>query len=240
MALMLAIAIIVTWALLGACAPTSTPTPVPAATPTSPPIAGIPVYIACTASMEPALTCLDLVYVKGYVGSESLRAGMVVSVKHGSGPEIFHRIIDLRPGEVLTKGDGLRHDDGWTGVDQIQAYMVGVEKNVRMHNTEMRGRVNAALRVLNHAEAAYEEIVLQHCDRSSVDQGHCRPGGAAIAEIAPAYADLRRAGCEYMTLVNEAVAFHAAETGIPAPALEEPPAVCVPLESAEPYRGGAR
>ena len=213
--------------VMACSAPTPTPTvpldPTPTATPTPEPW-NLVIVGACTGSMEPTITCLDTVYAwRGNVPEEDLRVGMMVDVENVEGNRVpyVHRIIDLRPGEVLTKGDGFPDDDGWVPVTRIRGYVVSIEKNTRPYNAEMRDYVNTARTAYIAAEAAYEETALQYCP-DPYNLSGCDSTPAEKAEIEVAYTVARNASCEYLTRTNHALVYNAEEIGVAPPPLSRP------------------
>ncbi len=205
-------------------APTATATPTPSPTPTPIPerIANRTIVGACTGSMEPAITCLDLVYAwRGEVRMDDLSVGLVVGASNPGGTPYWHRIIGLRDGEVLTHGDGQFDADGWVSIDRIIGYVVEVEKNARPYNAELRDYVNVARVAYNDAATVYEETALTYC-ADAYDLSGCSLSMAAVTEIEAAYAVARRASCEYFTRANEALVENALEVGDPPPTLPAP------------------
>ena len=102
---------------------------------------------ACTGSMEPVITCLDVGVWNRNWTEDDLVIGAVVSYKDKDGGHTAHRIIDKKPGYILTKGDnGLytSQNDGWIAIDKVNYYLIDLIKNVNTHNADLRSEVNEA------------------------------------------------------------------------------------------------
>lgn len=103
--------------------------------------------VACTGSMEPAITCLDRITFRK-VGDLDLEVGNVVTFEDGD-DLILHRIIAIAesPTETyyLTKGDNNLLDDGlWLRRSELVEVVVGIEKGALANSfrTELRDKVN--------------------------------------------------------------------------------------------------
>ena len=102
---------------------------------------------ACTGSMEPVITCLDVGIWNRNWTEDDLVLGAVVSYKDKDGGHTAHRIIDKKPGYILTKGDnGLytSQNDGWIAIDKVNYYLIDLIQNVNTHNADLRNEVNEA------------------------------------------------------------------------------------------------
>ena len=113
-------------------------------------------WFACTGSMEPAITCLDRVWLVPPTDPEKIVVGVVINVDphcgegDGDGRGVAHRVtaIKVRNGVhyYATKGDAIsRVDICWIPYSDVLEYIVAVEKNVYPENTGLRNQVNSAL-----------------------------------------------------------------------------------------------
>ena len=110
----------------------------------------------CTGSMEPVITCLDNVTLLNNINLDDVVIGAVVSVTLADGGGALHRIIDMRNGMVLPKGDNNHNDDGWVPLSNVGQYLVGLEKNVDLGDAWLRQRHNSAY-------AEYKRLATRYC-----------------------------------------------------------------------------
>ncbi len=143
--------------------------------------------LACTGSMEPALTCLDLVAWDVPDKPERLGVGTVISYGPGCWEDadgFSHRVIDVKVEDGVqyywTKGDASLEDDGcWVPHEHVEAYVVAVYMDVYRENAWLRDKVNgseAAMDVLLDSwwdlDAVYGEALERYCG-VGVAEGDC-------------------------------------------------------------------
>ena len=126
-------------------------------------------WFACTGSMEPAITCLDRVWLVPPTDPEDIVVGVVINVDphcgegDGDGRGVAHRVtgIKVRNGVhyYATKGDALGAvDTCWIPYSDVLEYLVAVDKDVYPENAELRDRVNGALAAFRAEQAAADAI----------------------------------------------------------------------------------
>lgn len=82
---------------------------------------GFGTAIVLSGSMEPELRVDDLIFVKA---QESYEVGDVVVFQSGSSV-VVHRIIEMKDGTVVTKGDANNTDDGEMELSRIKGVVIG-------------------------------------------------------------------------------------------------------------------
>ncbi len=143
----------------------------------------------CTASMEPVITCLDNVTLLNNINLDDVVIGAVVDVTLADGRGVLHRIIDMKDGKVLPKGDNNHNDDGWVPLSNVDRYLVGLEKNVNPGDAWLRERFNSA-------DAEYDRLATRHCGgRDKVNP--CRTSKANFRKVYAAW-------CRYTYLLEQA------------------------------------
>ena len=175
--------------------------------------------LKCTGSMEPKLTCLDTVDLLINYRYSDIVIGAVVSFKDGS-HNTLHRVMGVRENAVLTKGDSNPKDDGWISKDRIVGYVVKVNKNVNMHNAELRRRVNNSSTTLDHAQEEYEKLRLHICGRLDSNE-ICYTSQSNINRLDRSWEAYLDAYCGWWGVYQTA-----RNQGEPLPVLRLPPAVC--------------
>lgn len=127
------------------------------------------IWFACTGSMEPAITCLDRVWLVPPTDPQDIVVGVVINVDphcgegDGDGRGVAHRVtgIKVRNGVhyYATKGDALGAvDTCWVPYSDILEYLVAVDKDVYPENTRLRDQVNGALAAFRSEQAAADAI----------------------------------------------------------------------------------
>lgn len=118
--------------------------------------------VLCTGSMEPAITCLDRITLLTNITFDEIVVGSVVSYREGD-TYVLHRVIDIRPGMVLTQGDANDVDDGWVEFSSIRGYLIAIRKNAHPENAELRDRVNSAREAVDKAYETYKRLAERYC-----------------------------------------------------------------------------
>ncbi len=113
-------------------------------------------WFACTGSMEPAITCLDRVWLVPPTDPQDIVVGVVINVDphcgegDGDGRGVAHRVtgIKVRNGVhyYATKGDAVSAvDTCWVPYSDVLEYIIAVDKDVYPENAALRNGVNGAL-----------------------------------------------------------------------------------------------
>ena len=143
----------------------------------------------CTGSMEPVITCLDNVTLLNNIDLEDVVVGAVVDVTLADGSGVLHRIIEIKDGQVLTQGDNNRKHDGWVPLNNVERYMIGLDKNANPGDAWLRERFNTA-------DAEYESAAKRYCG-----------GLDKVARCSTSEANFRKvygAWCRYTYLLEQA------------------------------------
>ena len=130
-------------------------------------------WFACTGSMEPAITCLDRVWLVPPTDPEDIVVGVVINVDphcgegDGDGRGVAHRVtgIKVRNGVhyYATKGDAIsRVDTCWIPYSDVLEYLVAVDKDVYPENTELRIQVNGALAAFRAEQVRVGAVEQRH------------------------------------------------------------------------------
>ena len=167
------------------------------------------VYPFCTGSMEPAITCLDVVTLSTDVQAEDIAVGDIISFSSPSCDMALtlHRVVEVveEDGEVFfdTKGDDSPMPDGCRiRVDEIEGYVIDVERNVRPENAALRKSVNSARSAHKFARSQYD-LIVERADRAlalyeGLRQEHC-PDKPDVCAFPPEVYSAARAAYQDMT-----------------------------------------
>ena len=100
--------------------------------------------VACSGSMEPAITCLDEVTIVTDFNPDEVGSGMVIMFESpADGAAILHRVLHAKQesGEYFYRTVGDANpvpDDWWVSESMVTGYVSEVHKNVRMENSHKR------------------------------------------------------------------------------------------------------
>ena len=159
--------------------------------------------VACTASMEPALTCLDEVTWLYDFDPADIVVGTTIAFYPAcweSDRGIAHRVmdIDVRDGVhyFWPKGDNNREPDGcWVPETDVRGYIVEIHKNVRPENADLRNAVLSAKSTYEEALDAYFALRDRYCAREAVQ---CTVPNSVYGQILQLRQDALRAYSLYL------------------------------------------
>ena len=128
----------------------------------------------CTGSMYPAITCLDRGTWLEEFNPEDIVVGATISFNPNcweEGPDgtpTAHRVKEIKVEDgtyyFWPRGDANREDDGcWVHQDNVEGYLIEIEKDVVPENAYLQSQVRAA-------RVAYDNLWSTHC-------GHVGPSG---------------------------------------------------------------
>ena len=122
--------------------------PAPVATPTPTPDGLERVGAMCTGSMEPAITCLDLMLSQPSPAADMVKVGSIIRVA-SCDRRFTHRVVEIREtgGQryYRTQGDAsAAHDNCWIPHRDVLGLVVEIQRNVRLQNSRLRDAVNVA------------------------------------------------------------------------------------------------
>ena len=128
----------------------------------------------CTGSMYPAITCLDRGAWLEEFNPEDIVVGATISFSPNCWEEepddisTAHRVKEIKVEDGIyyfwPRGDANRADDGcWVHQDNVEGYLIGIEKDVVPENAHLQSQVRAA-------KVAYDKLWSTHC-------GHVGPSG---------------------------------------------------------------
>ena len=158
--------------------------------------------LQCTGSMEPTMTCLDLVTWDNDFAPEDITVGMVISYdpncwdEEAVGIGTSHRVMDIKVEDGVhyywPKGDGNAEPDGcWIPHTSVYGYVTAVQKNIYMENAELRDQVNAAKADYESAEDSYRDLLERYCGDRYPDTcyfgSHQSEVDEALARLTEAY-----------------------------------------------------
>lgn len=135
-------------------------------------------YLACTASMEPNMTCLDTATWLVNFRPEDVVVGATITFTPDCSEDepresggTAHRVLEIKQeGEIYyfwPRGDGNPEPDGcWIPHTHVRGYLLELHKNTRPENAELRDAVLAARDAFRSAESVYHELRDQHCVRT--------------------------------------------------------------------------
>ena len=143
-------------------APTYVALPVPSPTPQR-------VRVLCTGSMEPAITCLDLMVTQPVFGPNDIEVGTIISAK-ACGKRFAHRVIAARERDGITyyqtQGDAHELPDNcWFTLDDVKSVIESIERDRVPANTRMRDGFNAAKAAILANPTDRDAIATFHCWR---------------------------------------------------------------------------
>lgn len=120
----------------------------------------------CTGSMEPKLTCLDSATWLDNFRPEDIVVGTIISFETVeecsiSGKRIGHRVMDIKHEDgryyFWPQGDANDEPDGcWIPEENVNSYIIDVQKDVYPGNADLRNEVNSSRSNLKAADAARE------------------------------------------------------------------------------------
>ena len=132
--------------------------------------------IACTGSMEPAITCLDEVVILTNFSADEIVIGSVISFESkncenldDSGRDyILHRVTAIggegRSIYFDTKGDNNPEPDGCrTPPELVEGYIIEINRNVYPGNAQLRDKVNNAEAAYDSAYDEYVRLYTRYC-----------------------------------------------------------------------------
>ena len=111
-------------------------------------------WFRCTASMEPAITCLDTATWQMEFDESDVDVGTIISFSSDAcwedrtGRHTVHRVYEINdfstPTTYLPKGDADTITDCWITIDDIRGIVLEVHKNTRTANAPLRDAVREA------------------------------------------------------------------------------------------------
>ena len=126
------------------------PVPTTAVVPTATPAGSMlpRVGLMCTGSMEPALTCLDLMVAQPVFTAADITVDSIIRVS-SCGARFTHRVVAIRNVRerryYQTKGDAHPEPDNcWIPHHDVYGLIVDIERNAVPQNSALRDGVNAA------------------------------------------------------------------------------------------------
>ena len=148
---------------------------------------------SCTGSMYPAITCMDRATWLEEFRVEDIVVGAIISFdpdcweQRPNGRSTIHRVMDIRVENGVyyfwPKGDSNSEPDGcWVHQDNVNGYLIAIEKNAVPENSYLQSQVIAARVAYLVAADAYDRLALRHC--GSLDVANCYFGqfyGEALA-----------------------------------------------------------
>ena len=128
----------------------------------------------CTGSMYPAITCMDRGTWLEEFNPEDIVVGATISFNPNCWEEepghtsTAHRVKEIKVENgtyyFWPRGDANRADDGcWVHQDNVEGYLIGIEKDVVPENAHLQSQVRAA-------KVAYDNLWSRYC-------GHVGPSG---------------------------------------------------------------
>ena len=128
-------------------------------------------YPLCTGSMYPALTCLDISTWLLDFNVEDIVVGATISFdpncweEQPSDTSTAHRVMDIKIENGVyyfwPKGDANREDDGcWVHQDNVDGYLIELEKDVVPENAYLQSQVRAA-------QVAHDNLWSRYCGHVS-------------------------------------------------------------------------
>ena len=136
----------------------------------TPPTAMLPrLRPACTGSMEPTITCLDLMVEQPVFKPADIQIGSIIRVA-SCGRRFTHRVVALSEtgGQryYQTKGDANPQPDNcWIPHHDVYGLIVGLERNAVPENAALRDGVNAARAAMRANPSDPVAIATYHCWR---------------------------------------------------------------------------
>ena len=167
--------------------------------------------------MEPAITCLDAVWVESEFAPEDIRVGDVISYRtEGDSPGYMHRVVERKEEGgthyFLTKGDALDEPDPeWTPHTRVEWLVVGVERNFHSENAALRQQVNKAKKDLDMAQWQYESLYLHYC--GVLPDAPCDTSPAKLNELFDLYLVFLDASCAFDEAYRLAWPYHQSQSG---------------------------
>ena len=163
--------------------------------------------LRCTGSMEPTLTCLDTITLLSNFYAADITVGTIIVFE--SDPVCFeldstiHRVVDIKTvsGRLhfQTKGDNVPYvDKCWVPAENVEGYVVAVQKNTRPQNERLRSIVNVSHGEMVTAEASLEAARTKYdaaAQKYCMGSGPCLVGPTELPEMKRLYA-------EYFSLYN--------------------------------------
>ena len=162
---------------------------------------------ACTASMEPKLTCLDEATWLDNFQARDIVIGATISFKpteecNLGGERVAHRVVEMKEADGVfyfwPKGDNNRRADGcWIPEENVDAYIIETHKDVLADtpNAELRELYNKALEDYRDAGDAYSN----YCKRHTSIVGGCTVSGSHFSRALALFRELdaprERLGC---------------------------------------------
>ena len=163
---------------------------------------------SCTGSMEPKITCLDTATWLDNFAPEDIVVGTVISFEPVAECEldsdvVAHRVMDIKHEDggyyFWPKGDANNDSDGcWIPEENVDSYIIDVQKNVEPENASLRNSVNGATARLHEAEAAeraawtaYDTKSIAYCGEQTGQT--CYLSDSRIRELDRLYATYSRA-----------------------------------------------
>ena len=153
----------------------------------------------CTGSMEPALTCLDTATMLENFAPADILIGTIIDFAPveacgGDAAAVVHRVLDIKvEGGVhyyWPKGDANDADDEcWIPEDNVNGYVIAVQKNAQPANSNLRDAVSDSTEDLKSAEAARDAAFKTYYDIydiwcSGVEEGEtCSLPSIQFAEV---------------------------------------------------------
>ena len=121
----------------------------------------------CTGSMYPAITCLDRGSWLEEFNPEDIVVGATISFNPNcweEGPDDIptaHRVKEIKVEDGIyyfwPRGDANRADDGcWVHQDNVEGYLIGIEKDVVPENAHLQSQVRAS-------RVAYDNLWSRYC-----------------------------------------------------------------------------
>ena len=175
-----------------------------------PPAHVVRVGVACTGSMEPAITCLDEITLLTSFRPEDIQVGAVVALRssRGDAPGVLHRVIQVvqRDGAYYywTRGDNVDRPDELASEDRIGAVVVEVHKDARLENGMMRKAVNAATEAYKAALADYTALSMELCGKPDPESGCPQVSPEEMDRLLDAFVVYADALCTYELAQNQA------------------------------------
>lgn len=139
--------------------------------------------LSCTASMEPKLTCLDTVTMLTNFHPADIVPGTIIGFTPNrscniESSSVLHRVTKVKQIHdkyyYWPKGDNNREPDNcWIHEHDVHAYVIGVQKNVNRHLSNLRNGVNNAIQNEENAWASYSRAYARYCGFSPDANRHC-------------------------------------------------------------------
>ena len=131
--------------------------------------------LACTGSMEPKLTCLDSVTWLYNFDPRDIEVGTFIRFRATADcdnlvpdEDVAHRVLEIKvengTHHYWPAGDANEEPDGcWIPKDRVEGYMIGLDKDVRPKNAQLRSNVNSAEADYKEASHLYVETHKRYC-----------------------------------------------------------------------------